>query len=98
MDEIIFNLFKFMKESFGDLGFSILAREMKNIGHDPKHSMTDSEKNILVERLMDSFSDYSASKKGLMRSQLASLMKYSNSKIKTVNNDSAIEFLMGKPN
>jgi len=98
MDEIIFNLFKFMKENLGTLGFSILAREMKNINHDSKNPLTDSEKDILVERMMDSFYENSISKRGMIKSKLFSLMKYSNNRVTNVNNDSAIEFLMGKPN
>jgi hypothetical protein len=96
MDESIFNLLKFMREHFGDLGPSILSKEIDSLGFKNKNVFTDNEKEMILNRLMDEFTNLSPSRQNIMRSKLVSLMNFSNKKHSNINDQAAIDFLMGR--
>lgn len=98
MDEITFNLLKFMKESFGELGYPLLLREVKKLGYDKKTCLTDSEKETLVNHLVDNvFYDYSSRKQSIVKAHLISLLKFSEKTLKSMNDRASIGFLIGRP-
>ena len=96
MDEAIFNLLKFMKETFGDLGPSMLNQEIRELGFENRSNFTDAEKEMLVNRLMDGeFPGISSSRRAILRAQLMSLVKFSSKKNSRIDDQAAIDFLMG---
>lgn len=53
MDELEFNLTKLMKEDFGDLGVFFLVREMKKLGYSNISNLSENEKNIFIDDLLE---------------------------------------------
>lgn len=98
MDEVAFNLLRFMKESFGELGYPLLLREIKKLGYDKKTSLTDMEKETLANRIIDNvFYDVSVRKQCVIRARLISLLKFSEKSQKNMNERASIGFLLGNP-
>ena len=98
MDKATFELLKLMREEFGVLGPSILSREMKNLGFDSISSLSDDEKNALIDNLKDNvFDGVSEKKRSVLLSRLRSILDFSERGRESFNRQAAIDFLMGRP-
>lgn len=97
MDRAGLELLHIMKKELGESGPFLLNREMKNLGFSYVDGLSDSEKERLVETIIERvFGVFSPTRRSYLRTKLRSAVNFSAEKDEEFNEQQEIDFLMGR--
>jgi hypothetical protein len=99
MDETTFRLIELMREDFGELGPFLLSKEIKEMGCKDIVSMTQAQKEILVERIITNVfaTSMSAQKLIIKRNSLESIFREEETRKLEMSEREKTQRLLGMP-